>query len=269
MAGLTLMHASGGVKPNNLLGRRIADWPDMPRTSRVHSMLQRIAPAIGLFLLSPLVLEFLLGNVAIDALPAGLFFAPMYGGGAILVREAARRAGRGWPTMILLALAYAVVEEGLVIQTLFNPSCFGFELLRGAYIPTLAIGAWWTLFVLTLHTVWSISVPIAIRRARSTWSATWSSLWQRSRCLPQPPAPRPGRERRCYPSPRTAPASTKANRGTRRRHWLSEHIEKVRPLLRFNWEGVAQRPKTVVDLRREVAAGQSLRAPCSLHSWAA
>ena len=128
-------------------------------------MRQGVAPAIALFFLSPLVAEFLLGNVAIDALPAGLFFAPMYGGGAILVREAARHAQRGWPTMILLALAYAVVEEGLVIQTLFNPSYFGFELLREAYIPTLGIGAWWTLFVLTLHTVWSISAPIAIVEA--------------------------------------------------------------------------------------------------------
>src|ERR1700754_3872680 len=97
-------------------------------------MFRRIAPAIGLFFLSPLVGEFLLGNVAIDALPGGLM-APMYGGGAVLVREAARRAGKGWPTIFLLALAYAVIEEGLVCQTLFNPSYFGFNLLREAYIP--------------------------------------------------------------------------------------------------------------------------------------
>ena len=45
-------------------------------------MLSRIAPALGLFFLSPFVAEFLLGNVAIDALPIGLVMAPMYGGGA-------------------------------------------------------------------------------------------------------------------------------------------------------------------------------------------
>jgi hypothetical protein len=31
--------------------------------------------------------------------------APMSGGGALLIREVARRAGRGWPTVLLLAAA--------------------------------------------------------------------------------------------------------------------------------------------------------------------
>ncbi len=128
-------------------------------------MPRRVAPALSLFMLAPLVAEFLLGNFAIDAVVAGLFCAPMYGGGAVLVREVVRRAGRGWPTIFLLAMAYAVVEEGLVIQTLFNPSYFGLHLLRDSYIPAMGMGAWWTLFVLTLHTVWSISVPIALVEA--------------------------------------------------------------------------------------------------------
>jgi hypothetical protein len=38
-------------------------------------------------------------------------------------------------------------------------------LLAEAYIPALGIGGWWTLFVLTLHTVWSVSVPIAVTEA--------------------------------------------------------------------------------------------------------
>lgn len=39
----------------------------------------------------------------------------------------------------------------------------------------MTIGAWWTLFVLTLHTVWSSSVPIALvealaaRRRTTPW----------------------------------------------------------------------------------------------------
>ena len=128
-------------------------------------MSRRFILAISLFVLSPLVAEYLLGNVAIDAIAPGIFLGPMYGGGALLVREAARHHGRGWPTMFLLALAYGVVEEGLATQTLFNPSYFGLDLLRETYIPFLGIGVWWTLFVLTLHTVWSISVPIAIVEA--------------------------------------------------------------------------------------------------------
>jgi hypothetical protein len=144
-------------------------------------MLSRIAPALGLFVLSPMVAEFLLGNVSIAALPIGLVMAPMYGGGAVLIREVARRAGKGWPTIFLLALAYALIEEGLACQTLFNPHYVGFELLREAYIPALGMGGWWTLFVLTLHTVWSISVPIAIvesfvpERATTPWLG-WPGL---------------------------------------------------------------------------------------------
>ena len=57
----------------------------------------------------------------------------------MIVREAARRAGKGWPTIFLLALAYAVIEESLICQTLFNPFYFGFNLLREAYIPALGM----------------------------------------------------------------------------------------------------------------------------------
>ena len=57
-------------------------------------MLRRIAPALGLFFLSPFVAEFLLGNVSIDALPIGLVRSPMYGGGALIIREVAPVPGK-------------------------------------------------------------------------------------------------------------------------------------------------------------------------------
>jgi hypothetical protein len=133
--------------------------------SGVSATLARVAPAVALFFLAPLVGEFLLGNMAIDALPGMIVLAPMYGGAAVLIREMTRRSGRGWPTMLLLGLAYAIFEEGLVIQSLFNPDYFNANLLSTTYIPALGIGVWWTLFVLTLHTVWSTNVPIAIVEA--------------------------------------------------------------------------------------------------------
>lgn len=74
-------------------------------------LLRRSRPALGLFVLSPLVAEFLLDNMSIDAVAVLLFIAPLYGGGAILIREATRHTGRGWPTMILLGVAYAVFVE--------------------------------------------------------------------------------------------------------------------------------------------------------------
>lgn len=125
------------------------------------------APAVWLFFVAPLVAEFLLGNMSITHLGMLALLAPLYGGGALLIRESVRGAGRGWPSIFLLALAYGVLEEGILMQSLFNPDFLGLHqhLLAPAYLPGLGIGAWWTVFVLTLHTVWSISVPVALVEA--------------------------------------------------------------------------------------------------------
>ncbi|MGW4482434.1 hypothetical protein ACWEOE_01215 [Amycolatopsis sp. NPDC004368] len=133
----------------------------------------------ALALLSPFVAELLLGDQNLAGPPAlgkqlGMFamFVALYGSGAVLIRELARRRGRGWPTIITLALAYGVVEEGLLTQTLFNPHYLGLDLLSPAHVPVLGIGGQWTVFVLTLHVVWSIAAPIAVVEAffgREPW----------------------------------------------------------------------------------------------------
>ncbi len=99
--------------------------------------MKRAAPAIALFFLAPLVAEFLLGDLPITMLPALIVLAPLYDGGALLIREVARRKGRGWPTIILLGVAYAVFEEAFTTQTLFNPNYLNLNLhlLQPAYIP--------------------------------------------------------------------------------------------------------------------------------------
>ncbi|HWR14592.1 MAG TPA: hypothetical protein VN577_07170 [Terriglobales bacterium] len=126
--------------------------------------MRRILPAVGLFFLAPLVAEFLLGNMSITMLGTLIVLAPMYGGGALLIREVVRRNDRGWPTIITLGLAFGILEEAFMTQSLFNPDYLGMNLhlLDPAYIPALGIGGWWTVFVLMLHSVWSISVPIAL-----------------------------------------------------------------------------------------------------------
>jgi hypothetical protein len=131
------------------------------------STFRRILPAIGLFLLAPFVAEYLLGDFPLTKVGYLLILAPVYGGGALLIREVVRRSGKGWPTILLLAFAYAVLEEAFTTQTLFNPNYLklNLHLLNPAYIPQLGIGGWWTIFVLTLHTVWSISTSIALIEA--------------------------------------------------------------------------------------------------------
>ncbi len=138
-----------------------------------------ILPALGLFFLSPLVGEFLLGNLSITWLWTLLVLAPLYGGGALLIRETARRLGWGWPSIVILGLVYAIVEEAFVTQSLFNPNYVGLRLLDYGYISSLGISAWWTTFVLGLHTVWSTSVPIALvenltpQARRTPWLGAW------------------------------------------------------------------------------------------------
>lgn len=152
-------------------------------TSRVDDMqmvdMKRrgIWPALGLVFTAPLVAEFLLGNLPVKLLPALIVLAPMYGGGALLIREVVRRTERGWPSILLLGMAYAIFEEAFTTQSLFNPNYLKLNLglLAPAYIPALGIGAWWTLWMLMVHGIWSISTPIALveacvpDRARTPW----------------------------------------------------------------------------------------------------
>jgi hypothetical protein len=145
--------------------------------STVAAKRRGIWPALGLVFTAPLVAEFLLGNLPIKLLPALIVLAPMYGGGALLIRETVRRTGRGWPSILLLGMAYGIFEEAYTTQSLFNPNYLKLNLglLTPAFIPALGIGAWWTLWMLMVHGIWSISTPIALveacvpDRARTPW----------------------------------------------------------------------------------------------------
>ena len=132
-----------------------------PPMSHLH---RSILAAVTLFFLAPIVAEFLLGDFPATWLPLIIVLAPMYGGGALLIRELTRRSGRGWPTILLLGVAYAIIEEAFTTQTLFNPDIYGLHmhLLSHAWIPAFGIGAWWALFMLNVHAFWSIGVSIAL-----------------------------------------------------------------------------------------------------------
>ncbi|MEA5359646.1 hypothetical protein VA596_08870 [Amycolatopsis sp., V23-08] len=143
---------------------------------------------LTLVLLAPFTAEFLLGDQYLAGTPElgrqlGMFalYVAFYGAAALLIREAARRAGRGWPTILTLALAFGVFEEGLLTQTLFNPHYLGLDLLSFGHVPGLGIGGPWTLYVLTLHVVWSIGAPIAVAETlfgREPWlKKVGLSLW--------------------------------------------------------------------------------------------
>lgn len=126
-----------------------------------------LSPALILFFLAPLVAEYLLGDLPITLLPALIVLAPMYGAGALLIREVVRATGRGWPSVLLLGGAYGILEEAFTTQSLFNPDYLHLHmgLLNAGYIPALGMGAWWTLWMLNVHPIWSITTPIVLTEA--------------------------------------------------------------------------------------------------------
>lgn len=128
---------------------------------------RNITAIITLLFVTPLVAEYLLGDLPLKLLPVLVVLAPAYGGAAVLIRETVRRTGRGWPTMLILGAGYTLIAEGLVTQSLFNHDYLKMHmhLLDHAYIPMLGIGGWWTLFMFNLHTFWSMSVSIALVEA--------------------------------------------------------------------------------------------------------
>lgn len=122
----------------------------------------RVAPVVGLLVLAPWAGEFLLGNIPLSQLAALPYLIPLYGGGALLIREVTRQLGKGWPTMLSLGAAYGVIEAGMVDQALFNPSFQGHEFHTATIIPGLGTSAHYAITFIAGHAIWSIALPVAI-----------------------------------------------------------------------------------------------------------
>jgi hypothetical protein len=127
------------------------------KTSRV--------PVACLLFMSPLIGEYLLGSLPASLITLLPLMMAMYGAGAILIREAVRQTGGGWASIVLLATAYGLFEEGFVTQSLFNPNYLHLRLLDFGFLPLLGTALPWAIFVVSIHVVWSITVPIALTEA--------------------------------------------------------------------------------------------------------
>src|SRR4029078_2580523 len=86
--------------------------------------MRRLIPVVVLFLLAPFVAEVLFGATPVSRLGQLVPVLPLYGGGALLIGESARRRSSGWGRLALLGAAYAIIEEGLLLQSIFNPALF-------------------------------------------------------------------------------------------------------------------------------------------------
>ncbi|MBX9388905.1 hypothetical protein ACFPZ0_25905 [Streptomonospora nanhaiensis] len=137
--------------------------------------LVRLVPVIGLLLLSPVCAEYLIGYDSSigspPALLAGLLvLAPLYGAAAVLIREAVRRTGRGWPAILLLSTAFGLAQAGLIDQSLFtlefdqdDPDWASEQ--PPTVVPGLGIDARHLLNWVGGHVIWSFAAPIAVVEA--------------------------------------------------------------------------------------------------------
>jgi len=129
----------------------------------------KFLPVLGLLLFAPFTAEYMIGYLDVtgsfDLMFLYLiFFGPLYGGAALIIREVTRRAGLGWPTMIILAFAFSLFQAGLVDHGLFNPSFqdidYWQDLRDPTYIPLFGISAYQAVEFISGHVIWSIAVPI-------------------------------------------------------------------------------------------------------------
>jgi hypothetical protein len=130
-----------------------------PRTWAAALMLYFLAPILGeVFSFNTPPLAFVLD-------PGKFVFEPaLYGSGALLIREVARRRGLGWPAILVMGAAYGILEEGIFIHSWFNPA---FEGLHSLAIYGRAWDTSWVwAFGLTgFHAVFSITIPILLVEA--------------------------------------------------------------------------------------------------------
>lgn len=105
----------------------------------------------------------------LELLVAVAFFAALYGCPALLLREYARRTGRGWPAMLLLATAAGLLQAGVIDQSLFADR-YGEvrdweQWVQATYVEPFGISAYLAQGFVLGHVVFSFCAPIALAEA--------------------------------------------------------------------------------------------------------
>ncbi|MGR6920088.1 hypothetical protein ACU635_38140 [[Actinomadura] parvosata] len=115
--------------------------------------------ALLLAVITPVIAELTLGNPPLSQIWLMLLWIPIYGAGTVLIRELVRRRRGGWPSILLLGLAYGIVEEGLVLQALSSPTMYG---VAGWAPRILGLNSAYAELNLPYHAVFSVALPILL-----------------------------------------------------------------------------------------------------------
>lgn len=128
--------------------------------------------SLGLFtVFAPITIaEFTTGSTALTGIftNPGLFFLfntpgnlGLYGCGVILIREAKVKWNKGWPTVLMLGIAYGIMEEGVSVHTFFSPVSQTIGVF-GLYGKIFSLNVTWAILISIFHAVYSIALPILI-----------------------------------------------------------------------------------------------------------
>ncbi len=123
-----------------------------------HKSVSNFAPAILLMLFAPLLTEVLPGATRFGSIFVFPIEVTVWGGGALLIRDAVRRWNLGWFNMLLLALCLSIAEEFLIQQTSVAPMVLR---LKGVtYARSLGVNYVYLLWALIYETVFVVFAPI-------------------------------------------------------------------------------------------------------------
>lgn len=117
------------------------------------------AAAWTLVVLTPVIAELTFGSTPLRMAWLVPLWVPVYGAGVLLIRELVRRAGRGWPSILLLGLAYGMLEDGIGLQALTSPQLYD-AADWGMRIAGINLAYWEATGL--YHVIFSAAIPIAL-----------------------------------------------------------------------------------------------------------
>jgi len=124
----------------------------------------KIPPALTLFVIAPTIGELLSGSsppLEFFNPIAFLLLASLYGSGAIVMRELKIRWKKDFRSLLLLGAAYGILEEGLMVKSLFDPDWMDLGIL-GSFGRLLDVNWVWAEMLTIYHAVFSIAIPIVL-----------------------------------------------------------------------------------------------------------
>jgi hypothetical protein len=151
-------------------------------TGQTGENVKRLPPWLVLLILAPLLGEIVSGHQPplelCNPISVLLLMLP-YGLGALVCRELVRRWNKGWPSLVLLAAAYAVYEEAIVVRSFFDPDWAELNILK----PYHVLGMNWTYAEMLVHFHILVSIAAGIYLTEMLYPARRGEPWLGKRGL--------------------------------------------------------------------------------------